>query len=324
MKVLVTGATGFIGTHLCRRLVAEGHHVVALVRDPSKAAELPKERVELLRGDLSLFARPDVVLPACDAVVHLAGVIAAPRLADYRQINFVAVQHLVQCLERQAWRPKRLLFASSLAASGPSRDGALRTEADGCAPVEPYGESKLRAEEFLRSAPFPTTSFRPALVFGPKDPATVTLFRMASRGLGFRVVGSNPGLSWVDIDDLLAALLLLLADGSGAHRTYFVAHPTPTDQASLWHALGTAVGRTVRLLPVPRALLYGAMVAMTALSKVFRFTNQLDEKQYQQLTAPGFVCSSAALSKDFGWKASSDLPATLRRATEGFRGAGWL
>ncbi|MDP1829793.1 MAG: NAD-dependent epimerase/dehydratase family protein [Archangium sp.] len=324
MRVLITGATGFIGTHLCHRLVAEGHRVVALVRDPAKAGGLPKEGVELLRGDLSLFTRPDLVLPECEAVVHLAGVVTAKRLSDYHDVNFVAVQHLVQALARQAWKPRRLLFASSLAASGPSRDGALRTEADGCAPVEPYGESKMRAEDFLRSAPFPTTSFRPALVFGPNDPATVTLFRLARRGLGFQVAGRDPGLSWVQIDDLLDALVLLLGDPSTDHRTYFVSHPAPTTNRGLWTALGATFGRKVRVLPLPRPLLYGAMVTMTALSKAFGFTNQLDEKQYEQLTAPGFVCSSALLTKDFGWRARFELEAALRRAADGYREAGWF
>ena len=194
MRVLITGATGFIGAHLCHRLATAGHEVVALVRDRARASELPQQGVELLRGDLSLFTRTDLVLPACDAVVHLAGVVAAKRLGDYHDINFVAVQHLVQCLERQAWRPRRLLFASSLAASGPS-DGVLRTEADPCAPVEPYGESKRRAEEFLAGVSLPTTTFRPALVFGPRDPASLTLFKMASRGFGFGVAGLDPALS---------------------------------------------------------------------------------------------------------------------------------
>ena len=323
MRVLITGATGFIGAHLCHRLVAGGHQVVALVRDPARASELPQHDVELLRGDLSLFTRTDLVLPPCDAVVHLAGVVAAKRLGDYHDINFVAVQHLVQCLERQAWRPRRLLFASSLAASGPS-DGVLRTEADPCAPVEPYGESKRRAEEFLAGVSIPTTTFRPALVFGPRDPASLTLFRMASRGFGFGVRGLDPALSWVDIDDLLDALVLLLADSSTGHRTYFVSHPVPTATSALWTALGEAVHRRVRRVAIPRVLLRGAMVTMTALSKVFGFTNQLDEKQYQQITAPGFLCSSAALTKDFGWHARFDLGESLARAAAGYRAAGWL
>src|SRR5215204_844110 len=109
MKILVTGATGFIGNHLVHRLVRDGHSVVALVRNREKAKDLPP--VEILEGDLSLFENPRTVLPACDAVIHLAGVVAADRLADYERINFTAVKHLVACIDRQGWKPKRFLFS---------------------------------------------------------------------------------------------------------------------------------------------------------------------------------------------------------------------
>ncbi len=324
MKVLVTGATGFIGTHLCHRLHREGHTLVALVRDPKKASALPRENVELLEGDLSLFARDRLELPACDAVVHLAGLVAAEKLSDYREINYLAVERLVECLQRQRWKPRRFLFASSLAAAGPCTDGVAKSETDPSMPVEPYGASKLEAEQYLKRAPFATTSFRPALVLGEGDAATLTLFKMARRGLGFRVAGANPKLSFVDIEDLVDALMKMLADDSSAHRLYFVSHPQVADNLAIWRSLAKAMNREVRTVPVPRPALYLAMVLMTGLSRVFRFKNQLDSKQYQQLTAPGFVCSSAALQRELSWQPRHDLDAAIARAARGFEKAGWL
>lgn len=313
MKLLVTGATGFIGNHLVHRLVADGHTVVALVRDRVKARLLPGG-VELLEGDLSLFEHPRTVLPAVDVVIHLAGVVAADDPGDYERYNFTAVKHLVACLDRQSWKPKRLLFASSLAAAGPS--ATPKTEADTCAPVEAYGRAKLDAERFLQHAPFPTTSFRPGVVFGHGDPATVTLFRMAKRRLGFSPAGVNPQLSFIDVDDLVEAIVAMLGDSSREHRTYFVSHPASTDQRALWRALGTVVGRDVFVVPVPRPVLYG-------LAKL-RVSKQLDEKQYRQIVAPGFVCSSQALSRDTGWQPRFGLEDSLRKAADGFRQARWL
>jgi nucleoside-diphosphate-sugar epimerase len=187
MQVLLTGATGFIGRHLCHRLVAEGHSVVALVRDRGRSSALPPAGISHLEGDLSLFDRDDVALPPCDLVVHLAGVVTAKNPDEYDAVNHRAVKSLVQCIARQSWKPRRLLFASSLAAAGPTAAGVRKTESDPCEPVDDYGRAKLAAEEVLRDAPFPTTSFRPSIVFGPKDAATLTFFRMASRGWGFRV-----------------------------------------------------------------------------------------------------------------------------------------
>ena len=309
MKILVTGGTGFIGNHLVHRLVRDGHHVVALVRNRDKARDLPP--VEILEGDLSLFENSRTVLPACDAVIHLAGVIAADRLEDYEKYNFTAVKHLVACLERQSWKPKRLLFASSLAAAGPST--TPMSESDTCAPIEPYGKSKLDAERFLQHAPFPTTSFRPSVVFGPGDQATVTLFKLAKNRVGFRPAGLNPQLSYVDVDDLVDAIVAMLGDTTREHRTYFVSHPSSTDQRTLWRALGTTLGKGIFVLPVPKRLLYAAM--KLGVSK------QLDEKQYKQIVAPGFVCSSSALSRDTGWKPQYDLSAALAKAAAGFRRA---
>jgi len=319
----VTGATGFIGTHLVRRLVGDGHTVVALVRDPAKARELPAAGVEWLRGDLALFEDPDLELPACDAVIHLAGVVAADHVDQYNAVNFVAVKHLIACLERQTWRPARFLFASSLAAAGPSH-GRPKTEADACEPIEPYGRSKLEAERFLQGVAFPTTSFRPAVVFGEGDPATITLFRLARRRLGFRVAGANPVMSFIDVDDLVDAMIAMLGDRSTAHRTYFVSHPDPTDVRALWRTLGASVGREVMVVPIPRPALYATMLAMTALSKRFKFKNQLDAKQYEQITAPAFECSSDALQRELGWRPARGLEASLTKAADGFRSAGWL
>jgi nucleoside-diphosphate-sugar epimerase len=323
MKVLLTGATGFIGGHLCRRLVAGGNPVVALVRDAKKAASLPGE-VERLEGDLSIFDRPDLVLPPCDVVMHIAGVVAAKSAHEYDAINFRAVKSLVEGVARQSWKPRRLLFASSLAAAGPSTPGVRKTEADVCEPVDDYGRAKLAAEQFLREAPFPTTSFRPSVVFGPKDPATFTFFRMAIRGWGFRVGGPAQHFSFIDVDDLVDAIVRMADDTSREHRTYFVSSHQDTDSGELWNAFSDVVGRKVRVVVVPRPALYGASVAGTALSKVFGFKNQLDRKQYDQLTAPAFICTSKALQQAHDWNPQLGLADSLRKALQGYRADGWL
>ncbi len=277
-----------------------------------------------MEGDLSLFERPDLVLPRSDLVIHLAGVVSAKDADQYDRINFHAVKNLVHCLGRQSWRPRRMLFASSLAAAGPSVPGSRKTEADRCEPTDAYGRAKLAAELFLREAPFPTTSFRPGVVFGPRDAATLTFFRMASRGFGFRVAGPPQEFSFIDVSDLVAAILKLIEDVSNEHRTYFVSAREDTDSRRLWEALSMVLDRRVRVVAIPRAALYGASVAGTALSKLFGLKNQLDKKQYDQLTAPAFICSSDALTREHGWTPQLGLQQSLQNAWEGYRADGWL
>ena len=326
MRIFVTGATGFIGAHLCRELVAGGHQVVALVRDPKKAAaELPASGVETLAGDLSLFERDDLVLPPCELVVHLAGVVAAKSPEQYDAVNFGAVKHLVKALARQSWRPRRLLFASSLAAVGPTATRVPKTERDPAEPVEPYGRAKLKAEQFLAAeAPFPTTSFRPSIVFGPRDTATLTFFKMARRGIGFRVAGQPQALSFIDVDDAVTGIVAMAQDTSDAHRTYFLSAREQMDTELLWKAMSEAIGRRVRVMRVPRPMLRSASVLSTAFSKVFGFTNQLDAKQYDQMVAPAFLCSSEALQKAHGWTPRVSLVGSLAKAWAGYKADGWL
>jgi nucleoside-diphosphate-sugar epimerase len=323
MRVLVTGGTGFIGRHLCERLVARGDEVVALVRSPAKAAALPAG-VKTLQGDLSIFADPATALPAFDVVVHLAAVIAADTLEQYEAVNFDAVKHLLACLERQSWKPARLLFASSLAASGPSPAGVAHTELDPLRPIDPYGDAKARAEPLVMAATFPTTSFRPCMVLGPGDEQSLTLFRAASKGVGFRVAGAAQELSFIDVRDLVDAIVLMADDRRPGSYCYFTSHPAKTDVRALWAELARAVGRGVAVVPIPRWGLYVAMKVATMLSALFGFKNQLDAKQYAQMTAPAFVCTSASLRRDLGWEARHALGDCLANATRGYRAAGAL
>jgi UDP-glucose 4-epimerase len=323
MRVFVTGATGFIGGHLCARLAAHGHHVIALLRTPAKAALLPAG-TEIVAGDLGLFQDPATVLPQADVVVHLAGVVTARTLHAYQAINRDAVQHLVDCIGRQSWTPRRLLFASSLAAAGPSPADRPWTEADAPQPIEPYGRAKAQAEALLRDAPFDVTVFRPPLVFGPRDPATLPLYQAARRRVGMRVAGPPQRLSYVDVRDAVSGIVAMASDTRSGHFTYFLSHPDPSDLVQLWAALGSAVSRSVWVVPIPAPLLYVAMRAATLVSGWFGVHNALDAKQYQQMIEPAFVCDSAALRRDLSWAPQHGLTDAVAHAAQGYRSAGSL
>jgi nucleoside-diphosphate-sugar epimerase len=324
MKFFVTGATGFIGGHLCRRLLAEGHEVSALVRSPDKARGLTAAGAVMVRGDLSVFRDPGFAIPECDVVIHLAGIIAAEKLSDYDRINFQGVRDLVECLQRQPWKLRRLVFASSLAAAGPSPYDSALTETDPPAPIDPYGRAKLAAEKILAEAPFPTTAFRPALVFGPHDPATLTIYKSARNGVGMAAWGRPQQLSFVDVADLVEAILLMSQDPAPGHKVYFVSHPNVMDIRKLWRSMGEVFGKKVLVVALPRPVLYVAMLVSTLGAAIFKYTNQLDKKQYRQIAAPAFVCSSATLRQDLGWTPTRDLDESIRVAVAGYREAGEL
>lgn len=323
MRVFLTGATGFIGRHLCNRLLERGDQVVALVRTPAGRASLPAG-VEVVTGDLSLFADPKTVLPQCDVVIHLAGVVAAKKAAEYRATNYGAVTDLLACLRRQSWTPQRFLFASSLAAAGPSEPDRPWTEDDPPQPIDEYGAAKASAEEAVRTAPFPTTLFRPPIVLGPGDGASLTLFRSARAGIGVRVAGPLQKLSFVDVRDLVEAIVCMAADRRPGSFTYYTGHARTMDIGELWRALERAVGRRVLVVPLPAWVLYLAMRLSTLGAWILGRKNQLDRKQYLQMVAPAFVCSSDKLTRDLGWRAQYDLVPCVENAANGYRASALL
>lgn len=324
MRVFVTGATGFIGGHLCRRLVGDGHEVTALVRSPHKADALRELGVQLLPGDLGLFADPEVLLPEHDAVVHLAGVVAAQDPEQYEAINYTAVVDLMACLHRQAWVPKRLVFASSLAAAGPSVPGRPWTEDDDLAPIDPYGEAKARAESALRDARFPVTCMRPPIVLGPGDPAFLTLFKAARRGVGVRVAGAPQYLSWVYVDDLVSAMLAMLADERPGHRAYYAASSQQVDSDQLWDALRSALDRRIAVISVPGRVLSLAASVATRVAPVLGLHNQLDHKQVAQMRAPGWQCDNRALRDELGWQDTWEFGEAVAATARGYEALGQL
>ncbi len=324
MQVFITGATGFIGTVLTHKLVEQGHDVTVLLRSPKKLPKLPKDKIRVIEGDLSIFENPDLELPPFDVVIHLAGSIFAKNRDGYFKGNFEATKHLIEAIKRQPWQLKRFLYASSLAAAGPSTIGRPHVESDNLLPVDWYGESKKASEDYLQTLDIPTTSFRPAIVFGPGDENSLDLYKMTKRGIAPRVAGFDQELSWVDVDDAVDGIILMMKDERPEHQQFFIAHPDHSTIKTIWFSLGKVMKRSPLRLPLPKGILYVAMLASTGFSKIFGTFNKLDRKQYSQMVEKSFLCSGEKLQTELGWDPKYGLEACFRRSVEGYKKLGWL
>ncbi|MBE3131430.1 MAG: NAD(P)-dependent oxidoreductase, partial [Acidobacteria bacterium] len=208
MRVLVTGGTGFLGSHLVERLLEEpGAEVYALVRDPSKLRWLEGiERVRLLTGDLQNLP----ALPAgLGCVFHLAGLTKTFKASDYYTVNREGTANLLRALEGQSCAP-RFVHLGSIAAGGPSAPRRPVCEGDPPRPVSPYGVSKLMAEaEILKYKDrFPVVILRAAAVYGPRDEDFLEYFRWMKRGILPLVGQRRKSLSLLYVRDAVRAVLL--------------------------------------------------------------------------------------------------------------------
>lgn len=317
MRIFITGATGFIGVALTRLLVKSRFQVTVLLRNEKKRSLLP-DSVNVIKGDLTIFEKSDLVLPPFDVIIHLAGAIFASSKNDYLNLNYSATVHLVNCIKRQKWSLGKFIFTSSLAAAGPSDYGEIMTEVRNPKPIEPYGKSKLSVEQYLDTlVDFPSVSLRPAIVFGPGDDNTLKIFKMVNKGFGILVSGKLQEISFVDIDDLLKAYINVIETPVKGHKIYFVSHPDNITNKVLFINIAAVMNKKVKMIPFPQFLLFGAMIISSFFSKLFRFDNLLDFKQYKHMTA-NFVCSSEQFENDFSWNAQIDLKTSIQKAYKGY------
>ncbi|MEU5703905.1 NAD-dependent epimerase/dehydratase family protein [Streptomyces aurantiacus] len=283
MRYLVTGATGFIGTHLVARLTANGHHVTALVRN---ARHVPRART--VRGDLATGAGLAAAVEDTDHVIHLAGLTKTRTPQHYAEVNTEGTRRLCAAIAALP-RPPRLIYCSSLAAAGPGR---LRHEDDPPHPVSAYGRSKLGGEHVLRAAAdrVPGLIVRPPIVYGPGDREFLPRLLTAVRtGLLPAVGGRGPRhYSLIHVDDLCRALLLA-ADSGTPGATYHVSDGTE----HLWQDIGAAVAAVIGR-PPPRLVHIPAPLAM-ATARTLGRSSTLNQDKITELGHPDWTCAPGRL-----------------------------
>lgn len=254
-RILLTGATGFVGRHLSQTLLTQGFTVRAAIRE-GRQAPAGTEAVTMP----GLDEQPDwsKALAGVDAVIHAAGIAHAtdeiPE-ARYQAVNHAATLHLARSAQGQAGR---FIFLSSIRAqTGPVAPGRVLTEADAPQPTDAYGRSKLAAERELKTLEnLPAASLRPVLVYGAGVGGNMgALLKLAKLPVPLPFGALHAPRSLVSVDTLAAAAMHILRSPQPLTGPFIVADPSPVSVAEIVSALRSGLGRSSALLPVPRALL---------------------------------------------------------------------
>jgi len=328
VRWLVTGATGFIGTALTERLIAGGDEVRALVRDPGRASELRAMGAELVRGDMS---RPDSLseaVPDVDVVVHLAGLVKALTREELFAINAEGTRSLARAVARSG--RAKFVLVSSLAAAGPSTPERCRTETDRPAPVSIYGQSKLAAEEALRSfAPgLDASIIRPPIVYGPRDKEFLpSLFQLARTGLIAKSGLGQKHYSLIHVDDLVAMILAVAqrgarVDEAGTSGIYFCADGVDYTWEALGRGAMAALGKRGTVVAVPEMVTWIAAGASSAVARLTGRPAILSLDKMMEIREPAWTCSSEKARRELGWTPRVSFVDGMRDSVRWFRERG--
>jgi nucleoside-diphosphate-sugar epimerase len=323
MDALITGANGFLGSALSRRLVADGHRVRAMARPGSDTSSLDGTGVQRVSGDVTDPGSLGRALEGAEVVFHLAGLRRAPERSAFFRVNAEGTRTVCDTMLRAGAR--RLVLAGSLAAVGPSTPERPHVETDPFAPEEWYGESKAEAERIaLGTEGLEVTVARPPRILGPGDRENLVFFRLVKRGIRLEVGGGPRPLSVVDVDDVVELLLLLATRREAVGEAFFAPGPDETTLEEI-QTLGAEVlgvrTRTLRLSP-------RRLRALAAMADVFSTLSgrhlPLNRKLARQLLAPAWTCSGDKARERLGWVPRIDARTSIARSATWYQARGWL
>jgi len=322
MRALVTGATGFVGSHLAHALRHQGNEVTAMARSAAKAEALIQAGVRVIPGDLHDSKALQHAAEQQDVVFHVAGLVAARNEAEFMMANCEGTYNVMAAAEAAGAR--RLVLVSSLAAAGPAPRGAPLSGDETPRPVTAYGRSKLAAEMVVRRGALPWSIVRPPIVYGPRDREILKVFRLAQLRIAPVFGDGAQELSAVHAGDLAGALIAVGSSPATFARTYTACHPEVFTTADFGRAVGAAMGRTVATVRIPGMVGRAVLSVTEAAARIAGRTTILTSDKANEFFQPAWTGNPLPLTRDTGWQAAFDLKQGLADTYRWYREAGWL
>jgi nucleoside-diphosphate-sugar epimerase len=276
-NVLVTGASGFIGSYIVKEALRLGHTVYAGVRQSSDLSNLPIHRIKVLRLDLSnqfnLTERWDDLNSngiRIDYVIHNAGLTISSNPNDFDKVNYNYTRNLYWSFADLNYQPLKFIFISSLAASGPGNAETLApiTVSDKPNPITAYGLSKLKAEEFLKTQHLiPYLIIRPTAVYGPRDKDFLSLFKALKLHIEPYIGSQHQVLSFIHVYDLTTIICRML-ENDIKNTTYNVSDGQPVTVKEFTQTAKRIINKPTLPLVIPGWLLQFIVIVIEIITKI--------------------------------------------------------
>jgi len=348
MTILVTGASGFIGSYIVQEGLNKGFEVWAGVRGTSSRGYLQDERIKFAQLDLS---NPDKLLQQLqqykeqmdgngwDYVVHAAGATKCLNEEDFYRTNTDGTRNLIDALRTAGMTPKRFVFVSSLSIFGAVREEAIRRPSaenpwiyspilltDTPMPNTAYGRSKLKAEEYLlQQKDFPYTILRPTGVYGPREKDYFMMAKSIKQHIDFAVGYKPQEITFIYMMDVVQAIYKCIASPAAQGKAYFLSDGEVYNSRRFSDLLQQHLGNPwVLHIKAPLWLLRIICWVSTRVSHLTGKMNALNDDKFYILSQRNWQCDIEPAKRDFGfqpqWKLEQGVEATIKWYKEN----GWI
>ena len=339
MKILITGASGFIGSFLCEESLKRGMETWAGMRAHSSRRWLTDERLKFATLDMTDVERLKEQLSAYqqevgrwDVIIHAGGATKCLKRKDFDFHNYICTKNFVEALQALEMMPSQFLYVSSLSVLGPIReqqnaDGSYNDmlSSDTPAPNTAYGESKVKSEAYLRGIEG-VTIFRPTGVYGPREKDYFMMAKSIKQHVDFAVGYKKQVITFVYVRDLVGAIFSAIGKADVASgKTYLVSDGHNYDSRAFSDLIQKELGvKCVLHIKAPLWLLRVISAVAEGISKLTRQPSTLNGDKYRIMSQRNWQCDISPLKKDLGFVPEWPLERGVKECMEWYRVNKWL
>ncbi|MHA4895306.1 NAD-dependent epimerase/dehydratase family protein [Pedobacter sp. PWIIR3] len=327
-RVLITGATGFVGFHLIEHCLQAGYEVYAAIRSNSDTSHLKDYQINYLELDYADPTSLSSQLGAkrLDYIIHAAGSTKARTEADYNLVNAEYTRNLAIAVNNLSYPIKKFVFVSSLAAIGPLHDIDSEIQDNSIPhPVTNYGKSKILAEKYLSEIKgLPIITIRPTAVYGPREKDLFILFKTIKNGIEPYIGKFNQQLSFIYVKDLAKVIVGALESNVQPGNAYNISDGKAYDRYALALFIKKAMAKKTLIFHLPLLVVSSLASFLDMVYSNSKKTPTLNKEKMAELTAINWVCSIQEAKKDLGFSPVYDLESGLAETVSWYKKNNWL
>jgi len=333
-KVLITGASGFIGSFLVEEALKRGYEVYAGIRSSSSRQYLQDSRIKFISLDFKNKGNLIKTLEefnkehngSFDYIIHCAGVTKANDIQEFYDINYEYTKNFVEALMETKSNVQKFIQLSSLASYGPGNAETLEliNHSQIPHPVSGYGKSKLMTEEYLNTLKdFPYIIFRPTTIYGPREKELFTVFKMVNSGFEFYIGSTPQHLSFIYIDDFVTLCFDAL-ESNIKQRSYFVCDGKTYLSSEFNNHIKKALNKKTLKLTLPVSVVRGLAFTLEKTFGLFGKTPALNSERVREFECTNWTIYTEDLFQDFNFKPQYFLERGVKETADWYKKEKWL